>query len=124
PLEIGIAKAERAQPPRDSPTGMVGDEQDRRGAMRILHRHCFGFVRSQQPFHDVSCCSFGFASDAGEPSSRRAEPCARKATVMHQPAGVTVVFKLTLPCSTYMTATGLLGTWLPFLKAMVPVTAS
>jgi len=41
-----------------------------------------------------------------------------------QPSGVTVVFRLTLPFSTYMTATGLLGTWLPFLKAMLPVTAS
>jgi hypothetical protein len=28
-LEVGIAEAQRAQPARDAPAGMIGDEQDR-----------------------------------------------------------------------------------------------
>jgi hypothetical protein len=53
-LEIGVAEAERAQPARDAPAGMIGDEQDGRARMRVLHRHGLGFVGSQQPIHDVT----------------------------------------------------------------------
>src|SRR5262245_20947203 len=121
PGELGLAQTQPFEAARNRQSGMIGEKDDRRGAGDILQDHRLGIVGAKQSAHGITLSRLRVIAS---PSPQAGiVPACNIDGLFGQPPGVTVAFRLILPWSSYMMATGLLGIRLPFLKAILPVTA-